>query len=83
MLAPFTLLAVKVAVVPTQGAFGPVTVGAFGVLFGLTDWQAGTLLPQTLSAVAHTSPLPLPTVTVIELVPWPLTMVQPLGTDQV
>jgi len=49
----------------------------------VVDKQAALLEPQLLSAVTHILPPAVPTVTPMEVVPCPLLIVHPAGTDHV
>ena len=59
----------------TQDVNGGVVVGVFAMVLAFPA-------PQPFEAVTETSPAVLPAVTVIEVVPCPETMVQPVGKVQ-
>lgn len=57
--------------------------GVAGAEITVTDRQVAELVPQALLAVTHTLPVEAPTVTEMDVVPWPLLIVHPAGTVQV
>ena len=71
-------------VLPAQANVLPVIApGAPGIeTTGVTFRLVAVLLPQSFCAVTFIVPPTVPTLTVIDAVPWPDVMVQPVGTVQ-
>ena len=59
------------------------TPGVAGTVIEVTDKHDGALEPQLLLAVTQIFPFDAPTVTLIEVEPCPLVIVQPAGADHV
>lgn len=63
-----------------EPVIAPGTAGGFS---GVIVKHLGVLEPQPLLDVTQISPAAVPTVTLMEVVPWPELIVYPPGTDQV